>query len=270
MSVLLATVATRPADAATGRRTARDSTRWFYVWMAGACCLIAFGGFAPTYWLQLAPGTFIGSPLLHLHALLFSAWTVFFVLQTTFAALGRLDRHRAWGLLGVSLATAMVLVGCAAANEALAKRLAAGLGDQARALYIVAISLMVLFGGLVCAAIANVRRPEIHKRLMLLATISVIPPAIARVFFALNVGIAPGLRPGLGPLRTVESVLAPALIADALVLAGMICDWRTRGRPHPAYVIGGVIMVAVQIFRAPISRTQWWYAIADFFARFSG
>ena len=100
---------------------------------------------------------------------------------------------------------------------------------------------MVLFGGLVCAAIANVRRPEIHKRLMLLATISVIPPAIARVFFALNVGIAPGLRPGLGPLRTVESVLAPALIADALVLAGMICDWRTRGRPHPAYVIGGVI-----------------------------
>ena len=66
-------------------------TRWFYVWMAGACALIAFGGFAPTYWLQLAPGTFIGSPLLHLHALLFSAWPLFFLLQTTFAALGRVE-----------------------------------------------------------------------------------------------------------------------------------------------------------------------------------
>jgi hypothetical protein len=251
-------------------RPARDSTRWFYVWTAGACSLIAFGGFAPTYWLQLAPATFIGSPLLHLHALLFSAWTVLFFLQTIFAALGRLDRHRALGLLGVSLATAMVFVGCAAANEVLAKRLAAGLGDPARAFHIVAISLMVLFGGLVFAAIANVRRPEIHKRLMLLATISVIPPAIARVFFALNVGIAPGLRPGLGPLRTPESVVAPELVADALVLTGMIYDWRTRGQPHPAYVIGGVIMVAVQIVRVPISRTPWWYAIADFLARFSG
>ena len=36
-----------------------------------------------------APGTFVGSPLLHLHALLFSAWTLFFLLQTTFAARGR-------------------------------------------------------------------------------------------------------------------------------------------------------------------------------------
>lgn len=255
---------------ATGTQPAHASARWFYVWTAGACSLIAFGGFAPTYWLQLAPGTFIGSPLLHLHAALFSAWTVLFFLQTMFAALGRLDRHRAWGLLGISLATGMVFVGTAAANEVLARRLSEGLGDPARAFHLAAISIIVLFGGLFFAAIANIRRPDTHKRLMLLATISVIPPAIARVFFALNVGIAPGLRPGLAPLRAVESVLASALIADALVLAGMVYDWRTRGRPHPAYVIGGVIMVAVQIARVPISRTQWWYAIADVLARFSG
>ena len=161
------------------------------------------------------------------------------LLQTTFAARGRVDRHRAWGLLGISLATAMVLVGFAVANEVLATRLAAGFGDRARAFHIASTSMITLFGVFVCAAIAYVRRPEIHKRLMLLATISMLPPAIARLFFAVSVGIGPGLRPGLGPPRTVESVLAPALIADALILAGVIYDMRTRGRPHPAYLIGG-------------------------------
>src|SRR5262245_4650550 len=109
-------------------------TRWFHVWVAGVCSLVAFVGFAPTYWMQLAPGTFVGSPLLHLHALLFSAWTLYFLAQTTVAARGQVGRHRAWGLLGVSLATAMVFVGVAAANDALSRRLAAGLGDAARAI----------------------------------------------------------------------------------------------------------------------------------------
>ena len=68
--------------------------------------------------------------------------------------------------------------------------------------------------------------------------------------FALSVGIGPGLRPGLGPPRTVESVLMPAPIADALIVAGVIYDMRTRGRPHPAYLIGD--------------------AVADFLARLNG
>jgi hypothetical protein len=249
---------------------AHETARRFYVWMAWACVLIAFGGFAPTYWLQLAPGTFVGAPLLHLHALLFSAWTLFFLLQTTLVATGRVARHRAWGLLGISLATAMVLVGFAAADAVLVRRLAAGLGDAARAFHIVSTSMITIFGVLVCAAIAYVKQPEIHKRLMLLATISVLPPAIARVFFAVSVGVAAGLRPGLGPPRTVESVLISALVADLLIVAAMTYDWRTRGRIHPAYLIGGGVIVAVQFLRLPVSTTQWWYSLADFLARFSG
>jgi hypothetical protein len=251
-------------------RAARDAARWFYVWMAGACVLIAFGGFAPTYWLQLAPGTFVGAPLVHLHGLLFSAWPVVFLVQTTLAARGRIDRHRAWGLLGVSLATAMVFVGFAVADEVLKTRLAAGYGDRARAFHIASTSLITLFGVFVLAAIAFVSRPEVHKRLMVLATISMIPPAIARVLFAVNVGVSAGLRPGIGPPRAVESVIAPGLISDLLILAALIYDVRRRGRPHPAYIIGGIIIVAVQFLRVPISTTAWWYAIADFLARFSG
>ncbi len=246
------------------------ATRWFFVWMASAFVLVAFAGFAPTYWLQLPAGTFVGSPLLHLHGLLFSAWTLFFLVQTTFAARGRLDRHRAWGLLGISLATAMVLVGFATADQGLRNRLAAGFGDRARAFHIASTSMIAVFGVLVFAAIATVRRPEVHKRLMLLATIAVLPPPVARLFLAVSVGIGPGLRPGLSPPRTVESVLAPSLVADAFILVAVLYDWRHRGRPHPAYLIGGASIVMVQLLRIPISTTQWWYGVADFLAHFCG
>jgi hypothetical protein len=249
---------------------ARDASRWFFVWMAGACALVAFAGFAPTYWLQLPAGTFVGSPLLHLHGLLFSAWTLFFLVQTIFVARGRLDRHRAWGLLGVSLATAMVLVGFATADQGLRNRLAAGFGDRALAFHIASTSMIAVFGVLVFVAIAKVRRPEVHKRLMLLATVAVLPPAVARLFFAVSIGIGPGFRPGLGPPRTIESILAPSLVADAFILVGVIYDWRNRGRPHAAYLIGGASIVIVQLLRGPISTTQWWYGIAGFLARFGG
>ena len=95
------------SDSMTAVQPARDR-RSFYVFMATTCLVVALLGFAPTYWLQLTPGTFIGTPLLHLHAVLFSAWPLYLLVQTTLAARGRIGRHRAWGLLGISLATAMV------------------------------------------------------------------------------------------------------------------------------------------------------------------
>ena len=192
-------------------------------------------GFAPTYWLQLPPGTFVGSPLLHLHGWLFTAWPLFLLLQTTLAARGLAGRHRAWGLLGVSLATAMVFVGFAVANRGPGGAAGGGFGDRARAFHIASMSMIALFGVFVFAAIAYVARPEIHKRLMLLATASMIPPAIARLFFAVNVGIGPWSPSGsrAAPYRWSPCSL-PALIADALILAGMLYDVRTRGRPHPA------------------------------------
>ena len=171
----------------------------FFVWMAAACVLVAFAGFAPTYWLQLPAGTFVGSPLLHLHGLLFSAWTIYLLCKRSLAARGRITRHRSWGLLGVSLATAMVLVGFAVANNVLAIRLAAGFGDRARAFHIASTSMITLFGMFVAAAIVFVARPEIHKRLMLLATASMLASGDCATLFRSERGNRPGTSSGLGP-----------------------------------------------------------------------
>ena len=50
----------------------------------------------------------------------------------------------------------------------------------------------------------------------------------------------------------------------------MIYDWRTRGRPHPAYLWGGGLTLAVQLLRVPLSTSGPWLALAAFLERFTG
>lgn len=254
--------------AATIGRT-RVGAGYFYVWMAAVCALIAFGGFAETYWLQLAPGTFIGSPLLHLHGALFSAWTLLLVSQTWLAANDRLDHHRAWGLVGISLATALLFVGMATAITSMVGRIPAD-GDVARGFLIVPVTALGAFVVLFIAAIANINRSDWHKRFMLVATFSLLQAAVARVMFVIITGGGPGARPGLSHPPPIMTTVVGGLIVDMLVVAGMVYDWRTRGRPHPAYLIAGALLLFSQLIRVPISQSPTWYAIADHLARFAG
>ncbi len=242
----------------------------FYVWMAAACALIAFGGFAPTYWLQLNPVTVVGPPLMHLHALLFSLWPLLLLSQTFLAATGRLEHHRAWGLAGIALASALVVVGLATAILSLKTGLAAGYGDHQRAFFIVPVTALAMFGVFFIAAIANLGHPEAHKRLILLATISLLQAAVARVFFVLTTGGGPGLRPDIGMPPPVIFGVAPVVVLELLVLAGIVYDWRTRGRPHPVWLIGAALTVAVAVLRVPVSGTSAWLDFANAASHIAG
>jgi hypothetical protein len=225
--------------------------------------LIAFSGFAETYWLQLPAGTFTGSPLLHLHGVLFSAWTLFFLSQTWLASSGRMQHHRAWGVAGVSLATAMVVVGFAVGIASMQKDVAAGFAHQARAFSIVPISSAVEFAVLVALAVVTVKTPETHKRLMMLATMQILQAPIGRFFFlTVGGGGGPGSRPGSGPPAPVMTTVGAGVVVGLLILAAVIYDWRRRGRPHVVYVVGGLALMAVIFLRVPLGETPQWQAIA--------
>ncbi len=107
-----------------------------------------------------------------------------------------------------------------------------------------------------CLAIANVRRPETHKRLMLLAGISLLDAAVARWFLTF---LAPPGPPGPPP---VFVTIPPALVAYLLLVVAIVHDWRTRGRPHPVYVYGGIALLAVKLLNWPISTTSAWHSLA--------
>src|ERR1700687_2803735 len=238
------------------RAGAAAPARYFYFHMALACIAVAFLGFAPTYWLPLAAGSFTSTPVVHFHGLLFFTWTLYFAFQTWLAASGRAARHRSLGVIGVSLATAMTIFGFLAAVNAMKRSAAIGQTDAGIAFAIVPLSGILFFAVVFALAIANTRRPEIHKRLMLLAGISILDAAVARWFLTF---LAP---PGpLGP-PPVPVTIAPALVAYLLLVVAIVADWRTRGRPHPVYFYGGAALLAVKLLNWPISMTAAWHSLA--------
>ena len=113
--------------------------------MAIACAVVAFAGFAPTYWVPLAAGTFAGRPVMHIHGLIFSAWTLFFVYQTWLVARERSVRHRAVGLAGISLATGMVILGVLASISQMKGAEAQGLLPAGKAFAIVPLAVVEMY-----------------------------------------------------------------------------------------------------------------------------
>lgn len=242
---------------------AADRSERFYTRMAATFIGVAVIGFAPTYWLPMGRGTLAVAPIVHLHALLFFGWTVLFWRQTSLAAVGRLTRHRALGVAGVAVATAMLFVGSATAVGSMKHADAAGFGPAGHAFSIVSFSALFLFAALVTTALLNVARPDVHKRLMLVATASLLQAGVGRWF---QLFLRPADAVGLPP---VGVTVMPGLVADLLIVAGMIHDRRTRGRVHAAYWIAGACVVAVQVLRVPASTTQTWLSVTNWLVALS-
>ncbi|MDO9563776.1 MAG: hypothetical protein Q7J60_19335 [Bradyrhizobium sp.] len=236
--------------------SATSHAQYFYFYMALSCIAVAFLGFVPTYFVPMAAGKLPPMPAVHFHGLLFFIWTLYFAFQSWLAASGQVMRHRTTGMIGISLATAMVISGFQVSVHTMKRSAAIGMTDEGIAFAIVPLSGMLFFAVVFALAIAYVRQKEIHKRLMLLAGISLLDAAVARWFLTF---LAP---PGpLGP-PPVPVTIPPAFVASLLLVAAIIYDWRTRGRPHPVYVYGGIALLAVKLLNWPISGTAAWHSLA--------
>jgi uncharacterized membrane protein len=226
--------------------------RAFYAVIAIALAITVVVGFGRTYYLRiLSPSpmtTLSGGPvtfLVHVHAALFSTWVLLFIAQTTLIAQRKIAVHRRLGIAGGVLAALMVGSGTLTALKMAARGSAPGGADPHQFLMI-PLSDMVLFGGFIAAALLRRGDREAHKRLMLLAYVSIVAAAIARL---------PGVYP-LGP---------PVFfgLAFLFVLAGVIYDIAARGRVHPVYVWGGALLVIAIPVRLVISRTEAWKLFAQ-------
>lgn len=248
----------------------RPRTR-FYLGLALVCALIAIGGFAPSYWLQLPAGTFKGSPLLHIHGALATAWVLFLISQSMLVTRSSVARHRDWGLFGISLASVLTVVAIMVAIESMTTKLAQGAGNPVRAFLIVPLSGILMFAGFTAAAVANIRRPEWHRRFMIVGTVALLGAAMARVFFFFAMGTGPGVRPGLmGAPPPAAMPLLSSLLLELILVAGMVHDKRRHGHIHPAWIYGFAIMTAVTVLRVPFGDTNLWLGIADWLGRIAG
>ena len=219
----------------TGRRPAPR----FYRHVAIACAVVVVVGFGPSFYFK----PIVAAPPLDwlrvLHGLVFTAWIGLFVAQPTLVAQGRTDIHRRLGFAGAALAAGMVALGLVTAIEA-AHRGATPLTHLAIPFFAIAT-----FAGLVGAAVSLRRNAEAHKRLMLMATVVILGAAFARL-----------------PLTAAQVPPVFFVLTDLFLLVGVAYDLRTRGRVHPAYVWGGLFILASQPLQLAVMDTEAWLGFA--------
>lgn len=230
--------------------------RLFYGGMAVAMGLTVVAGFASTYYLRFLDGgprvTLTGGPftaLVHLHGVLFTAWVLLFIVQTALVSSRRVAVHRRLGVAGGVLAAAMVVAGTAIAI-ATAARGSAPPGMDPLAFLIIPLFDMILFAGFVGLALALRRDKETHKRLMLLAYVSIIVAAVARLPGVLAMG-----PPGFFGLSFL------------FVVAAAVYDFVSRRRVHKAYLWGGAVILVSVPLRLAISTTGAWRSLAELLTR---
>jgi hypothetical protein len=234
-------MATALDDVIVGKR----SERTFYTWAAVVAALVVFAGFARTYYLKGAFGTPDLSALKHLHGFVMTAWFTLFLVQVRLVATGRTRIHRKLGVAGAVLAVLVVIVGTTTAL--VAAKNGATPGPPPLVFLAIPLGDMVVFPVLVSAAILYRKRADFHKRLMLLATLSILTAAIGRI-----------------PLEFLQAGGLPAFFGatDLLILAFVAADTVKNRRLHPAMIAGVLVIVGSQVARFLIAGTPQWTSFA--------
>src|SRR5262249_49643292 len=138
-----------------------------------------FLGFAKTYFLAGLFSAPLPSWVIHVHGAAFTSWILLLIVQTSLVSSGRTDLHRRLGMFGFGLACVMVVSGVMAGTDLL-RRDGAALGVDAKAFYAGTLGDMAIFATLVYFAFRERFHPAAHKRLILIATITLIGAAISR------------------------------------------------------------------------------------------
>lgn len=225
----------------------------FHSFFALAVSILIVVGFFRTFyarpWFDLPPLP----SLMVLHGIVFTAWLVLFVVQTRLVAARRLAVHRKLGIAGAVIAFAVIVIGAITALQAATIVQPRPLGMTSLQFMIMPMSSIALFAVCIVAAISLRRKPEYHRRLMVLAMISVLGPPAARLLLLFNAG--------------PYFLIAQTLIAALLVLWCLIHDWRRQHFIHPVYAIGGALIVLSWPARVAFGRTDAWVNISGWLVK---
>ena len=239
----------------------------FFLFASLSLLAIVLAGFAPTLYLRalfdppqdalraivIAEGGSVAEAQLpasvYGHGVVMTAWFVLLAVQAWLVTTARTSAHRSLGVAGAALA---VLVVWTSFDVSLAfpSRLAAiGVENSAGANLAIWLNFggMFAFAALVATALHLRRRSAIHKRLMLVASIGMIDPALGRISAWPVL-----LELGRGAAVLVANV--PLLVLLALLI---VYDIKTRRRPHPATVLAILFAIAARPVALAIGNTTF-------------
>ena len=224
----------------------RPSSPRFYRGMAVAFLFTVVVGFSNSTRSRIASGAPPLTPFVIAHAALFASWFVIFLVQATLVATGRVAWHRR---LGWAAAVVAALITVDGPYVAVAAARRGALGNDGLSFMLVMIGDVVGLAVCVALAVYYRRRSETHKRLMLLGTTSMLPPALSRWPWIAShqVGIA--------------------VVLVAYLAAAPVYDLLNGRRVHRASLWGGLALFASAPIRFALAHSAAWHRVATWLIR---
>ena len=208
--------------------TIRASThRRFYFYAVLGASIIVFVGFAPSYFLKGFFGAPPLYPLLHFHGFIMTSWFVLFATQSWLIETHRVRLHRRLGIFGALLAATILIVGAAVVTINAREGRVPPAAPIPVVMFLSYANLMA-FGVLVGAAIYFRGRREFHRRLMLVATLNLLPAAIGRI-----------------PLDFIQSggLLTVFGLPDLFIVGCVAYDTLRHRRLNMAFALGALFSI---------------------------
>jgi hypothetical protein len=227
--------------------TVRLRDRRFYLFIAVLTAAIVFAGFARTFFLN---GFFAKLPLPSLyilHGLVFSSWLVLLVTQSALISAKQIRIHQKLGYASIAIVVSMFSLGWIMSVQAAQRGFTPPGGPPPLSFLAFQILGLVLFTALVIAGFLLRNRPQTHKRLMVVGTVTILTPALARLFLLFNTHL----------------IIFKALgVQLAILLICIAYDFFARNRVHPAYIWGSLAFVAFVPLAIFVGDTRAWLALA--------
>jgi len=230
----------------TYRPVNRTAERIFYSGMAIVLCICVYIGFSPTYFQAGMLRAPLPSPVLHIHGAVFTLWMLLFTAQAALISARRVQWHRSFGTVAFCLPPIMIVLGVIAAIDALRRGVKIGPLDPAVSFAIPIIGITV-FTFVIYAAWRARRRPDAHKRLIMLSTMGLVSAAFGRF---------PWDRIGLPPAAGAVTGLG------VLLLIYLIYELVTIRRVHRTTMWAAPLVFASVALSVPIGMTPAWHAFA--------
>jgi len=243
MATLSQTAPARQMRSFAGPRRLLD--QYFYFAMGLLFLVIVYSGFSRTINENLLHSVVPRPLILWFHAAAFSSWVVFYLFQSVLIRTRSVKWHRFFGWFGAALGAAMVPLGLATAIVMGRFNTLQLHQPGAEPFLIIPVFDMAAFGTLLALAISWRKTPELHRRLLFIATCSLLDAAFARFDFIFDHSLF---------------LFCP----DLLIALGMARDLLVNRRVHRVYLIAFPVLIVIQGLVVLVWRSEvaWWVRIA--------
>ena len=220
--------------------------RYFYFVMSLVLAAIVVTGFQRTVNEHLFHPAVPRPFILWMHGAAFTGWIAFFIFQSTLVRVHKVSWHRSIGWFGAGLATVMVPLGVTTSNILARFDIGRLHEDErdTRAFLSIPFYDMIAFGVLIGLAIYWRTKPELHRRLIFIATCGLMDAPLGRFDYLIN-----------------NNLFYPCL--DLLMIFGVVRDLLVEGRVNKVYRYALPVLILGQSLAVYMWRgdPSWWQGI---------